>query len=132
MKVRSSRKSLARRVSNLNSPEDELFLQPWFIPKDIYLEIRRLLPPVHLAKMRYYFQDYGCLKCSGRTSLYASNGFCEKCSVLIRGRVVRSLQRRLKDVGVRLTPDSSPRTDPVKIARQLLRHDRSPRRFTSE
>ena len=49
--------------------------------------------------MRYYFEDCGCLKCGVRDSLYSSNGFCEKGSVLIRGRVTRALKRRLRNVG---------------------------------
>lgn len=82
------------------SRTDEIFLQPWYIPRDVYLEIRRVLPNIHLAKMRYYFEDYGCLKCGDRKALYGSNGLCERCSVLIRGRVARCLERRLKKVGV--------------------------------
>lgn len=37
---------------------DELFLQPWFLPKPTYLALRRLLPSCQMAKMRYYFDDY--------------------------------------------------------------------------
>jgi hypothetical protein len=29
---------------------DDVFMQPWFIPKPIYLAIRRLLPNVHLME----------------------------------------------------------------------------------
>jgi hypothetical protein len=28
-----------------------------------YEAVRRLLPPSQMLKMRYYFDDYGCLKC---------------------------------------------------------------------
>lgn len=79
--------------------DSDVFLQPWFLPRDVYIQIRRVLPSAHLSKMRYYFEDYGCLKCGVRDSLYGSNGFCEKCGVLIRGRVTRALKRRLRDVG---------------------------------
>jgi hypothetical protein len=77
----------------------DVFLQPWFLPKDVYFQIRRILPNAHLSKMRYYFEDYGCLRCGIHDSLYGSNGLCERCSVLIRGRVTRALKRRLKNVG---------------------------------
>jgi hypothetical protein len=80
--------------------DKEIFLQPWFVPQDVFLEIRRILPSAHLSKMRYYFEDYGCLRCGSKDSLYGSNGLCERCSVLIRGRVKRALTRRLKNVGV--------------------------------
>jgi len=75
-------------------------MQPWFLPMDVFVEIRRILPNVHLSKMRYHFEDYGCLRCSSRDALYGSNGLCERCSVLIRGRVKSVLKRRLKNVGV--------------------------------
>ena len=79
--------------------DSDVFLQPWFLPRDVYVQVRRVLPNAHLSKMRYYFEDYGCLRCGVRDSLYGSNGFCEKCGVLIRGRVTRALKRRLRNVG---------------------------------
>jgi hypothetical protein len=78
---------------------DELFLQPWFLPKPTYLKLRRLLPSSQLLKMRYYFEDYGCLKCGSREGFYASNGMCKPCSIVIRNRVVLSLARRFRKIG---------------------------------
>src|SRR5580704_6912679 len=88
------------RQTHSVGPDEDIFLQPWFVPKDVYLQIRRLLPNAQLSKMRYYFEDYGCLKCSKQTTIYGSNGLCERCSVLIRGRIQRCLERRLKAAGV--------------------------------
>lgn len=110
-------------------PNDEVFLQSWYLPREVYLEIRRVLPNIHLSKMRYYFEDYGCLKCGTRDSLYGSNGLCERCNVLIRGRVIRALKRRLKSVGA-----FNPETDHVSAlsdgmtSAQLLLADRTFRR----
>ena len=56
--------------------KDAIFLQPWFLPVEVYRAIRRVLPYIHLFKMRYYFEDYGCLKCGKKNALYQSNGFC--------------------------------------------------------
>lgn len=81
---------------------DELFLQPWFLPKQTYLAMRRLLPSSQLTKMRYYFQDYGCLKCGNRDALYASNGLCKRCSIVVRARVVLALKRRFRKMGTRV------------------------------
>ncbi len=112
-----------RAASQVLALNDEVFLQPWFVPKDVYLEMRRLLPNIHLTKMRYYFEDYGCLKCGDRKHLYGSNGLCERCSVLIRGRVARSLKRRLKAVGITDPPPEIAITlgSGVDAARSLLR-----------
>lgn len=81
---------------------DELFLQPWFVAKPTYLALRRLLPSSQLLKMRYYFDDYGCLKCGSRVSLYGSNGLCKGCSIIVRGRVALCLARRFKKVGAKV------------------------------
>lgn len=115
----NSRASASSEAFALN---DEVFLQPWFVPKDVYLEIRRLLPNIHLTKMRYYFEDYGCLKCGDRKHLYGSNGLCERCSVLIRGRVARLLKRRLKAVGIGDPPPEIAMTlgSGIDAARSLL------------
>jgi hypothetical protein len=86
----------------LGGPEDELFLQPWFLSKSQYAAVRRILPPSQMLKMRYYFDDYGCLKCGNIKALYGSNGFCRGCSVVIRSRVVLALTRRFKKLGVRV------------------------------
>jgi len=88
----------AKTVSPMQ-PYDELFLQPWFLPEPIYHEVRRLLPSSQLLKMRYYFDDYGCLKCGSRSSLYGSNGMCKNCNIVVRGRVILALRKRFRQIG---------------------------------
>lgn len=83
-------------------PYDELFLQPWFLPEPIYLEMRRLLPSSQLLKMRYYFDDYGCLKCGSHSSLYGSNGMCKRCNIVVRGRIILCLKKRFSRVGTKV------------------------------
>jgi hypothetical protein len=81
---------------------DELFLQPWFLPKAMYLKLKKLLPSSQLAKMRYYFEDYGCLKCGSHEALYGSNGMCSGCSIVIRGRIAICLKKRFRRIGVKV------------------------------
>jgi hypothetical protein len=81
---------------------DELFLQPWFLPKTTYLKLKKLLPSSQLAKTRYYFEDYGCLKCGNRQALYGSNGMCWQCSIVVRSRIATCLKKRFRRVGVRV------------------------------
>ena len=100
--------------------KDAIFLQPWFLPVEVYRAIRRLLPYIHLFKMRYYFEDYGCLKCGKKNVLYQSNGFCETCGVVIRHRVKQALKRRLKEVGVQANSTEIPWTDGMLAAEQIL------------
>jgi len=82
---------------------DELFLQPWFLPKATYLKLKGLLPSSQLAKTRYYFEDYGCLKCGSRTALYGSNGMCSGCSIVVRGRIASCLKKRFRKIGVKVS-----------------------------
>jgi hypothetical protein len=91
-----------RNVPQVGGPEDEVFLQPWFLSEAEYMAVRRILPPSQMLKMRYYFDDYGCLKCEKLNSMYGSNGLCRNCSIIIRARVVLALKRRFKKLGVRM------------------------------
>lgn len=81
--------------------DDEIFMQPWFVPKPIYLAIRRLLPNIHLMKMRHYFDDYGCLRCSRADVLYGASGLCHSCNVVVRSRIMASLKKRLKKAHIK-------------------------------
>jgi hypothetical protein len=97
-KVPPSPRSSGRRSAPVR--DDDIFLQPWYMPKHVSLQMRKILPSIHLAKMRYYFDDHGCLRCERRDILYGSNGMCENCSVVVRGRLANCLKRRLRNVGV--------------------------------
>lgn len=86
------------------SLDEDVFLQPWFVSKQTFLAIRRLLPSSQLMRMQYYFQDWGCLRCGRTDVLYRANGMCSVCAVVIRCRVVLALARRFRKVGVRIPP----------------------------
>jgi hypothetical protein len=81
--------------------DDEIFMQPWFVPKPIYLAIRRLLPNIHLMKMRHYFDDYGCLRCGKTDALYGASGLCHSCNVIVRSRIMASLKKRLRKAHIK-------------------------------
>jgi hypothetical protein len=110
----SSRSSHRRSASG-----DDIFLQPWYMPKSVSLQMRKILPSIHLAKMRYYFDDHGCLRCERRNILYGSNGMCENCSVIVRGRLANCLEKRLKHVGV-IEDLSAALEDCVSSAREII------------
>jgi hypothetical protein len=74
----------------------EVALQPWFIPKDLSWKVRRMLPHEYRRKMRYYFDDFGCLRCGRKSSRYGCNGFCRKCYELVLARMGFALGRRQK------------------------------------
>jgi hypothetical protein len=106
---------------------DEVFMQPWFIPKPIYLAIRRLLPNIHLMKMRHYFDDYGCLRCGESDAVYGASGFCYSCNVIVRSRILAGLKKRLKKAHVRWEETASDHFfDQMNLA-QLILYGRAPR-----
>ena len=80
--------------------DDQVFMLPWFLPKQTYLAVRRILPNIHIAKMRYYFEDYGCMRCERRDVLYRTNGLCEQCNTIVRWRLTQCLKKRLAEVGI--------------------------------
>jgi hypothetical protein len=115
--------TLPKKKINYSVEENEdLALQPWFLPRSVAWQVRKILPSVHLAKMRYYFDDHGCLRCAKKNALYGSNGFCETCSVIIRSRLKHCLKRRLRAVGAGELNDYADQLESaVKLAREILR-----------
>jgi len=97
---------------------DDVLLQPWFLPKRIADAIRGMVPAGFFNKMRYFFDDYGCMIC-GQESAYHSNGMCLHCYQKVLRRIKKSAGRRAR--GKR-----DKRLDLVifrqqKLARSLLR-----------
>jgi hypothetical protein len=84
---RSTPRTAARTV-------DEVYLQPWFASNEIAWAIRRIVPQHVFHKMRYYFEDWGCLVCGTRNRCYESNGMCGPCARRIWKRLFASLERR--------------------------------------
>lgn len=80
--------------STSTSASEEIALQPWFLDRRACCAIKHLLPPFHLSKMRFYFEDYGCLRCGSKTRPYASNGMCNACHTTTFIRIQKALRRR--------------------------------------
>lgn len=76
---------------------EELFLQPWFLPKRIAKAVTTLLPQDYRSRLQDYFEDYGCMRCGRTDKPYKSNGMCKECVLLVFRRVYISERRRQKD-----------------------------------
>ena len=108
--------------------DDQVFMLPWFLPKQTYLAVRRILPNIHIAKMRYYFEDYGCMRCERRDVLYRTNGLCEQCNTIVRWRLTQCLKKRLADVGIAAVSNYESVTGRgLSLARDLLKPFRQSR-----
>jgi len=78
---------------------DDVFLQPWFVPQETALAIRALVPEEQRHKMRFYFEDYGCLSCNKKRIQYGSNGMCKACVGSVKLKMLFAIQRRWKRAG---------------------------------
>ena len=95
-KSHNSRRRARNRVKGSDVlTSEEFLLQPWFLPRRIELAIRALIPSDYRGRLRNYFDDYGCMLCSGRLD-YGTNGMCGRCSRNVRRRLWKSLKRHLK------------------------------------
>lgn len=72
---------------------EKILLQPWFLPKKVAVAIHAIVPVDYRRKMRYLFEDFGCLVCASESGYY-SNGMCMKCFKRTRKRILSSLRRR--------------------------------------
>ena len=100
---------------------DDIFLQPWFLPQKTAFAIKRILPPEHRHKMRFYFDDYGCLKCGKTNVQYGSNALCKLCMQQVKLRLFFAIKRRWTAA----SPDNLPRTfkrmaDAQRLLKDLL------------
>lgn len=91
---------------------NDVLLQPWFLPKRIADAIRGMVPHSYRSRMRYYFEDYGCMIC-GCESLYHSNGMCLPCFKRVLSRIKKSFARRTRS-------NIQPRLDLVLFRQQKL------------
>ena len=101
-----------------SSSVDDVLLQPWFLPQRIATAIQGMVPNGFRAKMRYYFEDYGCMICE-REVFYHSNGMCMPCYQKVLARLKKTVRRH-----ARARPEQ--RLDLVlfrqqKLARKLLK-----------
>ena len=78
-------------MSNRRKDQD-VILQPWFLPRELRIAVIKLLPPHYLTKMREYFDTYGCMKCERKDVLYHGNGMCIPCC----NRFIQRLKRCAK------------------------------------
>lgn len=97
---------------------DDILLQPWFLPKRLADAIRGIVPTAFYNKMRYYFDDYGCVIC-GKETEHHSNGMCVTCYQRVLSRMKKSVKRRAR-------PKANQRLDLLlfrqqKLAKNLLK-----------
>lgn len=89
----------------------DALLQPWFLSKATAQAVQRLIPLEYISRMRWHFEDYGCLGCKRKKALYGANGLCVDCRLMIGKQLVQSMKRRAKTLVS---------TEPLKPSRGYL------------
>ena len=111
-------KSRVFEAQGLN-PTQQVALQPWFLSRVVSRKIRSIVPNDYWRKMRYYFDDYGCLRCERKSVPYGINGLCRVCYRVVLHRIGLALARRRKtDVKSQY---SAQQLRKITYARDLLR-----------
>ena len=74
---------------------DKVLFEPWFLPPRVGFAILAIVPPAFRSKMRYFFEDYGCMICK-KGAKHHANGMCRPCRQNIQNKLVKSIKRRLR------------------------------------
>jgi hypothetical protein len=98
---------------------DEVFLQPWFLPAQTAFAIKRILPPEHRHRMKFFFEDYGCMRCRTKDAPYGSNALCKACMQEVKLKMFLAIKRRWTAA----SPENLPRTFKRMADAQMLLKD---------
>ena len=98
-RTKRSRKAVQSSQDPSASALEVAMLQPWFVPKQTWKEVLRLLPSNWQRKMRYCFDDYGCLRCDRKNVQHHSCGMCVECFTRITRRLKFTISRHFKELG---------------------------------
>ena len=92
--MKKSRNPKKKRLNRFTA--EELVFQPWFLPRHSRLAINSIIPPGYRNKMRWYFDDYGCMVCGGMDLVYSANAMCIRCHQTVIRRLRTSVKRRIQ------------------------------------
>ena len=112
-----------RNSKSYTTVAEKVLFQPWFLPRRVAYAVHAIVPRDFWRKMRYFFEDYGCMIC-GKESEYHSNGMCATCADRTRRKLAQSVKRRVKDASK--LPLDLELFRQQKLARKLLEEFRLP------
>ena len=72
---------------------------PWFLTRETMRKIEALLPYFYHTRFRFYFDRYGCIRCSRKNVVYCASGLCLSCQGLINDRLRRTDQAMKRRYG---------------------------------
>jgi hypothetical protein len=126
MITKSDRRKISRMIRRSPTPStkrliSDAFLEPWFLDLETARSVQRIIPPKYSRRMRWFFDDFGCIRCKGKESGYGGNGFCVNCRYTIVSGIVRSIRKRSKSLNEK-TPPAFSRSSlrRIEVAERLL------------
>lgn len=115
---RTSIKSHARAEGD---PREFAMLQPWFLPFEVAYAVKRLIPREYLSRMRWMFEDCGCILCGRKSVTYGGNGFCRNCRWGLLKRMIASMKKRFGSPEKFMRPKPKVHLiDSAALARKML------------
>jgi hypothetical protein len=90
----------ARETTAAERPEtdaelsESVLAQPWCLPREIAVAIRKLIPVWHWRKFTFAFEQYGCFKCERTDVQHHSLGMCQRCNVLYTSRLKEAIVKQ--------------------------------------
>jgi hypothetical protein len=84
-----------QQLAEALAQKDGILIEPFFRPRRIAEEIRRLQIVPERKKWSIYYDKWGCLRCGTNSRQHASHGMCLRCTVQIIQRlkeIVRELR----------------------------------------
>lgn len=116
----------AKAKNQMSCGQDESLLLPLFLSRRAAQAVRGYIPRNYRKRMKFYYQDYGCLRCGLKDDPRQKNGLCLRCSDLIRERLKRSFFRHTRckpsRYGREITGDAQAAIDLLKN----LAHQKDP------
>jgi hypothetical protein len=94
------RRIAAKEETAVEKPEtdaelsESVLAQPWCLPRDIAVAIRKLIPVWHWRKFTFVFEQYGCFKCERTDVQHHSLGMCQRCNALYTGRLKEAIVKQ--------------------------------------
>jgi hypothetical protein len=94
------RRISAKENTAVENPEtnaelsESVLAQPWCLPRDIALAIRKLIPVWHWRKFTFAFEQYGCFKCERTDVQHHSLGMCQRCNALYTNRLKEAIVKQ--------------------------------------
>lgn len=94
---------------------------PLGLPREAFIKVCAIVPKAYYARMRLYYELYGCLVCRTKEKGgYFSGGMCVSCSVRVRDRLKRCGRVLAKREGERIEPVRLELVNRIRSARKIL------------